>query len=146
VVILKKLLLRFNDECLSVEYSGELIRLIGENFSFEFRQRVIILRNAGNVGVYSIRGGRKKVIYAKYYGRLLSCSEPGEQVRDEVSTPLFTARVTRCALGTYLTISFSGVFLVDYAVISRDLVGLLMPGKREIYVEVSGGVITMYLV
>jgi len=146
VVILKKLLLRLNDRCLSAEYSGELIRLMGENFSFEFRQRVIILRNADNVEVYSIRGGRKKVIYAKYYDRLLSCSEPGELVRDEVSTPLFTARVTKCALDTYLTIVFSGAYLVDYAVISRDLVGLLIPGKREVYVEVSGSVTTIYIV
>jgi len=119
---------------------------MGENFSFEFRQRVIILRNADNVEVYSIRGGRKKVIYAKYYDRLLSCSEPGELVRDEVSTPLFTARVTKCALDTYLTIVFSGAYLVDYAVISRDLVGLLIPGKREVYVEVSGSVTTIYIV
>lgn len=146
MVILKKLLLRLNDRCLSAEYSGELIRLMGENFSFEFRQRVIILRNADNVEVYSIRGGRKKVIYAKYYDRLLSCSEPGELVRDEVSTPLFTARVTKCALDTYLTIVFSGAYLVDYAVISRDLVGLLIPGKREVYVEVSGSVTTIYIV
>lgn len=146
MVILKKLLLRLNDRCLSAEYSGELIRLMGENFSFEFRQRVIILRNADNVEVYSIRGGHKKVIYAKYYDRLLSCSEPGELVRDEVSTPLFTARVTKCALDTYLTIVFSGAYLVDYAVISRDLVGLLIPGKREVYVEVSGSVTTIYIV
>jgi hypothetical protein len=138
--------MKLNDECLGIEYSGELIRLTGENFSFEFRQRVIILKNADNVKVYSIRGGSKKVIYAKYYGKLLSCSDLGELVRDEVSTSLFTARVTKCTLGIYLTVVFSGMFLIDYVIISKDLVGLLVPGKREVYVEVSNDIITIYLV
>jgi len=146
VCVLKKISLKLNGGCIDIAYTSEQVSLIGDGFSFEFRQRSITLKNVNNVEVHVIRSGRKKVIYARYRGNMLPCRDHGETSREEISTPLFTARVTRCSLDTYLTLIFPGTFLIDYVVMSRDMVGLVLPGKREIHTEKTGNDVVIYIV
>jgi hypothetical protein len=146
VLILKKISVRVDDGCLDIEYTGEFIRVIGSNFSFEFKQRSATLKNVSSVEVYTIRGGRKKVIYAKYRGVPVSCMGRDEISAEEVSTELFTARIVKSGLGVYMTLIFSGYFYLDYAVMSRDLLGIIVSGKREVYAEKTGSDVTIYLV
>jgi len=134
---------KLDGECLNLEHTGELIRVIGANFSFEFRQRSAVLKNVSNVEAHSIRGGRRKVVYVKYHGVFLPCPEHGE-ISEEISTEMFAAHVVKCAIDTYVTMVFSGLFLVDYVVISKDLAGLVLSGKREVYTERVGNEVTVY--
>jgi len=134
---------RLDGKCLDIEYTGELVRVIGANFSFEFRQRSAVFKNISDIEVHSIRGKRKKIVYIKYHGVFLPCPEH-EEISEEISTDVFVVHVVKCALDTYVTVIFSGLFLIDYVVISRDLVGLMLSGKREVYTERVDNEITMY--
>lgn len=146
VTVLKSIVVKLNGGCVEIQYTDNLVRLIGGDFSFEFTQRSVVLSNVSDVEVYLIRSGRKRAIYAKYSGRYLPCPDRGEVIEDETSTQLFTARVTRCSVGYYLTIIFSGSFLVNYAIMSRDTIGLVVPGKREVYTERIEGSLAIYIV
>jgi hypothetical protein len=146
VKVLKSIVIKLDGKCAEIQYIDDLVRLIGEDFSFEFTQRSIVLSNVSSVEMYLIRGGRKRAIYAKYSGRYPPCSIRGEVIREEASTPLFTVRVTKCGVDSYLTIIFSGLFLIDYAIISRDTIGLVVPGKRDVYIERTGDSLAIYIV
>lgn len=132
------------DECVEVALTGESIYIGGYNFSIEIRERTAIVRGALRSEVHSIRGGRKKVVYVWFNGiRGLKCS--GE-VYEELASTIAHFRRISLPIGDFINIILAGRFLFDYAVLGRDVITFVLPGKREVYVDVEKDAITVYVV
>lgn len=142
--VLQKRVVKFNDKCIAVDLSSDAVALRG-GLELEIRQRIVTVRRGLKSEVYSVRGGRKKVVYVHHPGVGAECYD-AKNVEEEFLSSLAHIKYTKCRLGGYLTIIMSGQFLVDYIVIDDNLVAIVLPGRREIYVERAGDTVALYVV
>jgi len=136
--------LKLGLKCVEVVTESDALRLVGNGF-IEFRQRIITAASVKNHSVHTIRSGKKKVLYLYFEGFGVECVE-GVRVLDDVSTHLAHLKHTLTKIGGFITIITSGQFLVDYAVLSDDVAAVVIPGKREVYIDKHHGEVTIYIV
>lgn len=125
--------MRFSDKCIEVEIYSDAI-VLDSKTHLEIRQRIIHVKNIIDHETHVVREGRKRVVYIRHRGLDTACRE-NERVLDEIETPIVSMRHIDSKLGSYLTMITSSHFLVDYVVIDRDLISMVIPGRREIYIE-----------
>ncbi|MEM0002158.1 MAG: hypothetical protein QXS24_00915 [Desulfurococcaceae archaeon] len=137
--------IKFGDKCLEILLEADSFTIRG-NVVLEVRQRIITITGNIKTETCSIREGRRKVIYLHYDKTIGSDCTTGYKLLEELSTPLVHIRYTKSTLGEYLTIIPSGLFLVDYIVVSSETTAIIIPGKREVYVDKSNHITTVYIV
>lgn len=116
------------------------------NVDLEVRQRIITITGDARTEIHTIKGGRKKVVYLHYDKTLGFNCITGYKVLEELSTPLVHVKHTESLLGGYLTIIPSGQFLIDYIVVSDKTMAIVVPGKKEVYVDKNDNITTIYIV
>ena len=134
----------FGDRCVEIRLSSSSVQISGDSFKVEFRERAVVVEGSRDVSLHSIRGGKRKVVYIWLH------SSNGVPCRNEVAkefeSMLVHVKCIELATGNYLNIVLAGSFLVDYAVLSEGVLALVIPGKREVYVDRAGSAVTIYLV
>lgn len=141
---LKRNVIFAGDECVEVVLAGESIHISGYNFGIEIRERTVIVRGAQRSEVHSIRNGRKKVVYI-WFNEIRGFKCAGEVYEELTSTIAHLKRIS-LPVGDFINIVLAGRFMFDYAVLGRDVVALILSGKREVYVDREKNVITVYVV
>ncbi|MEM2644616.1 MAG: hypothetical protein QXP03_00885 [Desulfurococcaceae archaeon] len=137
-------LVGFNEECFEVEFTSDAIR-VRSGLELEVRERMVMVQGVLSSEVHGIRNGRKKAVYVRHVGITMRCNSFREIVQ-EISSPLAQIKYTRSRLGGYLTIITSGRFLTDYIVVDESAMAIVLPGRREVYAEMAGNVLTLYIV
>jgi hypothetical protein len=135
---------RLGDKCIRVVVGGDYLRIEG-GLLMEIRQRIVSASNVQGYRVYSIRGGKKKVVYIYYEEVGVDCSEKVKTL-EELNTHLCSIRVTNTRVGSFATIITSGMFLLDYIVLGPTEAAIILSGKREVYVDFNRGELALYIV
>lgn len=137
--------IKFNDKCLEVKLTSDAV-IINSGTVLEIRQRIVSVQNAINYSVHSIRSGRKKVIYIRHGGLGSKCKAPYKAL-DELQSPIAYIKHIKSNLGDFVTIITPGQFLLDYVILSSDIIVVMVSGKREIYFEQSNkNILIMYII
>ncbi|MEM4535592.1 MAG: hypothetical protein QW764_06085, partial [Desulfurococcaceae archaeon] len=92
-----------------------------------------------------IRGGKKKVVYIQLENnRGVKCTE---NAQDELSSTLAQIKRIVTSVGDFISIVPSGRFLIDYAIVGENIVALLVPGRKNVYIDREGkDSVTVYFV
>ncbi|MEM0198736.1 MAG: hypothetical protein QW733_01645 [Desulfurococcaceae archaeon] len=138
-------MLLYKDECIEVAFTTDSIHLKGLNFNVEIRERVVIVKGSGEASVHGIRGGKKKVVYIQLENnRGVKCTE---NAQDELSSTLAQIKRIVTSVGDFISIVPSGRFLIDYAIVGENIVALLVPGRKNVYIDREGkDSVTVYFV
>ena len=121
-----------DETCLEIEQVGNSI-IVKNSILLEIKDKVLTASRITGIDVHDIRDGKKKVIYLYYKHVDKVCRESSGV--EEFSTPLIHVKHTKTPLGNYTTIIPSGIFPVDYLVLSSGQVAIVIPGRREVYIE-----------
>lgn len=132
------------NKCVDFRFSADAVHIHGDSVEVEIRDRVIITKGARDVAVYTIRSGRRKVVYI-WFREPIGTSCVGELV-EEISNVLASVKRVELSIGSYINIVLAGYFLVDYAILGRDIFVFLVSGNREIYIDKEDSVVTAYVV
>ncbi|MEM4717608.1 MAG: hypothetical protein QXE81_02475 [Desulfurococcaceae archaeon] len=136
--------IRFNDKCIEI-ISGRDYILVKAGINIEIRERVITINGGIGYELKNIKNNRKKVIYIFHRGITSNCS-PGHEIPVELSLLNAHVKYTETSIGGFLTIVTSGSFLIDYIIVNKDTITIIMPGRKEAFVEQSNNTITVYIV
>lgn len=141
---MQKAYLGIDDRCVEYYWSGEYF-VVKDGFQLEVRQRIIHIVGVDELQEHVIRGGKKKVVYLPYRKKSsINCSNVKNV--SEITSHIAHAKYIRTSIGDYIVIITSGAFMVDYIVISEDKIAIVVPGKREIYIDRENGSATLYIV
>ncbi len=136
--------MKLENRCIEISVGGDVIQ-IESGLTLELRQRIITATGVTGYSIHEIRSGKKKVVYLYYQSNNTACPEQ-VKTQDEVSTHLASFRSIKTRVGGFLTIITSGQFIVDYVVIGEREVAIVIPGKRQVYIEENKNVVTIYIV
>jgi len=141
---LQKYPIKLDDSCIEVYFTSDAIYISGK-LKLEIRQRMVIVTgDLSGSEVYSIREGRKKVVYLHHSGVGLKC--PKAQILSDVSSPLAHVKSTKTRLGSFVTILTPGQFFIDYLIVSDDALVVVIPGRREVIVERGRDATVLYII
>lgn len=137
-------IVKFNDKCIEIVQGGDYIS-IKAGINIEIRERIITINGVTGYELKNIRNGRKKVLYIYHRGITSSCP-PGREIPIEVSLRNAHVKYTETSIGGFLTIITSSLFLVDYIVLSKETIAIIIPGRKEAYLDQVKDTITVYIV
>ncbi|MEM3925965.1 MAG: hypothetical protein QXU13_00015 [Desulfurococcaceae archaeon] len=137
---------KFGEGCLGISFTTESIVINGIKLNIEVRPRMVIIHGVKDVNISQIYQHRKKVIYIHHEGEPYKNYYCGNNVYTEYSAPVFSLKYTELNVGKYITMILSPTFLIDYLVISDNIVVLIIPGKRKVFVDTSKNTTSLYIV
>lgn len=137
-------MIRMENTCVEVDFTSDSVRLRGVNYDVEIRERVVIVKGASRWDLYTIRGGRRKVVYLWLEGARGYECENG--VYEEVTSTVAHVRRISLSIGDYVNVMLAGKFLFDYAILGKDVLVLMLSGKREVYVDKEKDSVAVYVV
>jgi len=125
--------------------NGDPDKLIikAKNVSIELRPRTIVVENA-----VDYREGVDKKRYIYIYFREMFEPFENKVVEQDYSREHvnYEVRHVKTYFGEYLTMITPPQFFIDYLILSSDELAVVLSGKREVYYEKIGDVLTIYIV
>lgn len=141
---MQKTYLGIGDRCVEYSWTSDYF-VVKNGFQLEVRQRIISAKGVGDPQDHYFRGGRKRVIYLPYKRRLtIDCADV--KSFSEISSSTAHARYIRTSIGDYIVIITAGSIMIDYIVISEDKIAIVIPGKKEVYIDREDDIVTLYIV
>lgn len=129
---------------MEVDFTSECVRLRGRDYDIEVRERMAVVKGVSRWELHTIRNGRKKVLYVWLSsGKGYEC---GDDAQEELASTVAHVRRISLSIGDYVNVMLAGRFLFDYAILGREVLVFVVPGRREVYVDKEKDAIAIYVV